>query len=243
MYLKLKPNLLCEYLMTRRKTNIEFVAELQAKNIKLNVAGEYVNKRTKIKVSTKYGDVLMFPHAILRGDTPTIRAAINKPKFFIEQAKEIHGDKYDYSKTYFEKSAKNVTIFCPVHGDFTIRPTHHLEGAGCSKCSKMGRYSVKLANKYKSYWSEVPAIVYTIRCWNDEEEFYKIGITTSNPHSRFSNKMPYEYNVVQEINTNLYNACYIETNLHSMFESYSYTPNIEFSGRTECFSQVEVYKN
>ena len=55
-------------------------------------------------------------------------------KQFIEKAREIHGDKYDYSKVEFLKAKTKVCIICPEHGEFWQTPQHHLEGHGCSKC-------------------------------------------------------------------------------------------------------------
>ena len=37
---------------------------------------------------------------------------------FIKNAKEIHGDKYDYSKTIYNKATELTTITCKIHGDF-----------------------------------------------------------------------------------------------------------------------------
>ena len=35
---------------------------------------------------------------------------------FIEKAKQIHGDKYDYSKVNYIKNLNKVCIICPDHG-------------------------------------------------------------------------------------------------------------------------------
>jgi len=53
---------------------------------------------------------------------------------FIEESRKIHGDKYDYSKTNYIGALKNVTITCPIHGDFLQIPSNHLSGSGCKKC-------------------------------------------------------------------------------------------------------------
>jgi hypothetical protein len=53
---------------------------------------------------------------------------------FIKQAKEVHGDKYDYSKVLYEHSLKKVCIICPKHGEFWQIPNTHLQGKGCRKC-------------------------------------------------------------------------------------------------------------
>ncbi|MHA1372307.1 MAG: hypothetical protein ACTSRA_21620 [Promethearchaeota archaeon] len=56
------------------------------------------------------------------------------PKF-IELSKNIHGEKYDYSKTNYEESKKKIKITCQKHGDFYQRPNDHLNGNGCPKCA------------------------------------------------------------------------------------------------------------
>ena len=56
------------------------------------------------------------------------------PKF-IKLSKNIHGDKYDYSKTEYEESKKKLKIVCQKHGEFYQRPNDHLNGNGCPKCA------------------------------------------------------------------------------------------------------------
>jgi hypothetical protein len=59
---------------------------------------------------------------------------------FIEKAKIIHGDKYDYSKTEYNGCFEKVCIICPEHGEFWQSPNNHLNGSGCSKCSKYSNH-------------------------------------------------------------------------------------------------------
>lgn len=54
---------------------------------------------------------------------------------FVSEAKEIHGDKYDYSNTIYVRSDKKVTIKCPKHGYFWQVPSEHLRGQGCPECA------------------------------------------------------------------------------------------------------------
>lgn len=56
---------------------------------------------------------------------------------FIEKARKIHGDKYDYSKVDYVHSKLEVTIICPIHGEFTQRPNDHLSGHGCLDCGNI----------------------------------------------------------------------------------------------------------
>lgn len=55
---------------------------------------------------------------------------------FIEEAKKIHGDKYDYSKVKYENTHSKVCLICKVegHGEFEQEPNSHLRGSGCPKC-------------------------------------------------------------------------------------------------------------
>lgn len=53
---------------------------------------------------------------------------------FIIKAKEIHGDKYDYSQTNFVSYKEKLTITCKKHGCFLQNPVTHLKGKNCFKC-------------------------------------------------------------------------------------------------------------
>jgi hypothetical protein len=53
---------------------------------------------------------------------------------FIKKAKQVHGDKYDYSKVEYKKSKEKICIICPEHGEFWQTPNMHLKGQGCKNC-------------------------------------------------------------------------------------------------------------
>jgi hypothetical protein len=55
---------------------------------------------------------------------------------FIEKAKIVHGDRFDYSQTEYINNNFKVKILCPRHGYFEQRPSTHLEGQGCPVCKK-----------------------------------------------------------------------------------------------------------
>ena len=54
---------------------------------------------------------------------------------FIRRARQVHGDKYDYSKVNYINSNTPVTIICPIHGEFEQLPSVHLSNHGCPKCN------------------------------------------------------------------------------------------------------------
>ena len=55
---------------------------------------------------------------------------------FIEKAKKVHGEKYDYSKTSYTKSSQKVCVICPEHGEFWQVAASHLQGSGCPECAR-----------------------------------------------------------------------------------------------------------
>lgn len=55
---------------------------------------------------------------------------------FINKAKQVHGDKYDYSKVNYVNAHTKVCIICPKHGEFWQRPNDHLSGYGCILCKE-----------------------------------------------------------------------------------------------------------
>lgn len=55
---------------------------------------------------------------------------------FIKRAREIHGDRYDYSKVKYKNKYEKVCIICPEHGEFWQMPDKHVNSKqGCPKCS------------------------------------------------------------------------------------------------------------
>ena len=54
---------------------------------------------------------------------------------FITEAKEVHGNLYDYSKVDYKTSVEKVIIICKKHGEFKQAPANHKKGMGCRKCA------------------------------------------------------------------------------------------------------------
>lgn len=54
---------------------------------------------------------------------------------FILKAQATHGNKYDYTKSVYIGQMKQLTITCPIHGDFQQIANNHIHGNGCSQCS------------------------------------------------------------------------------------------------------------
>ena len=69
---------------------------------------------------------------------------------FIQNAKQIHNDKYNYSKVNYNGNKTKVCIICPEHGEFYQSPNNHLKPHGCSKCFKHNKKQKQLEIKTKT---------------------------------------------------------------------------------------------
>ncbi len=69
---------------------------------------------------------------------------------FIEKSKEVHGDRYDYSKVKYINNNTPVKIICREHGEFEQIPRIHIfKNSGCSKCSRLSKNNIIDKSKLK----------------------------------------------------------------------------------------------
>ncbi len=126
----------------RRSSNEDFIS--RAKEIhgeKYDYSNvNYVNATTKVEIiCPEHGSFWQTPNGHINGKGCPKCVGKNKTtEEFIEEAKAVHGDKYDYSKVVYNGNKQKVEIICSIHGSFWQTPTHHLNGTGCPKC--IGRY-------------------------------------------------------------------------------------------------------
>lgn len=108
----------------------------------------YINATTKVIVTCpKHGDKEATPvHLLLRTAPFKCPDCLLERKHdqFIKRAKELHGNKYDYSKAKFVKNLERLEIICPIHGSFWQTPNNHLGGHGCRLCGNSSVGEVKI---------------------------------------------------------------------------------------------------
>lgn len=168
---------------------------------------EYVNNHTKVCIiCPEHGEFWQTPKNHLRGQgcprCGVIKGHIGKNKLteeFINKAKEIHNDKYDYSKVEYKNNKTKVCIICHEkdifgneHGEFWQNPHHHLKGHGCPKCK------TKVVSKLKRLTKEE----FSQKCINIYGNIYDYSkvnyintytpvILTCNKHGDFNKKPIY----------------------------------------------------
>ena len=105
---------------------------------------EYIDSHTKVCVlCPEHGEFWVTPNNHLKGrgcykcgrELSAKKQALTTEEF-IKKAREIHGNKYDYSKTEYINNHTEVCVICPEHGKFWQKPMKHLSGQGCLKCSE-----------------------------------------------------------------------------------------------------------
>lgn len=131
----------------KRKTHEQFIEDAnKVHNNEYDYSKvKYINNKTEVCiVCPKHGEFFQRPDRHLQGQgCPVcryIKSAKNNRKEvekFIEDARKIHGDRYDYSKVNYINNKTKVCIICPIHGEFWQSPISHINGKhGCPTCDE-----------------------------------------------------------------------------------------------------------
>lgn len=212
----------------------------------------YIKQNTKLTIICPiHGEFEQIPSNHLNGSEckkcGTISQA-EKTKIpisdFIINANKIHNSKYDYSLTKYKNSNTKIKIVCPTHGTFEQTPSSHIhQKQGCPNChyenvknnapSWTKNNWILNANKSKNFESFK---LYVIKCYNDDEIFYKVGRTYNKLYKRFT-QIPYKIEIIKIVESN--DGGYIfdlEKRLKQKYKHLRYIPKINFGGKYECFN-------
>lgn len=72
----------------------------------------------------------------------------DKTEDFVQKAKKVHGEKYDYSFVNYVTAKTKIKIVCHTHGIWLQTPNGHLCGYGCPRCN--GHF-IKGSQEQKDY--------------------------------------------------------------------------------------------
>ena len=118
----------------------------------------YKNMHTPVAIKCKiHGIFYQTPHNHLKGagcpECAKKRVADGRrmtKEEFIRRAREVHGNKYDYSKVEYVNNRTKVCIICPIHGEFWQTPFEHLRG-GCKQCAVEYIAKKRIENSSKNF--------------------------------------------------------------------------------------------
>jgi len=107
---------------------------------------DYKNMNIKVKIiCPEHGIFKQLPSAHIAGRQCS--KCSNRLRYtteeFTQKAKQVHGDKYDYSLVDYKNNKIKVKIICPEHGIFKQKPIDHILGGNCSKCSQVYQYTTE----------------------------------------------------------------------------------------------------
>lgn len=76
---------------------------------------------------------------------------------YVELAKKVHDNYYDYSLVDYKNINHSIEIICPIHGSFFQFAQSHIQGSGCRLCSLQKNFIDKsnLLYNYKFDYSKV----------------------------------------------------------------------------------------
>lgn len=108
------------------------------------------NKTNVVIICPEHGEFLVTPSNHIKGNggCPKCAGEWRHKQYsytteeFITKAKEVHGNKYDYSKVNYYNNKTEVTIICPKHGEFNQMAGAHLQGTSCPKCNLVNQNRV-----------------------------------------------------------------------------------------------------
>lgn len=112
----------------------------------------YVRNKDKVVITCKnHGDFEQTPDSHLSGrgcikcglEAIAAKRSQESRDGFIEKARAVHGDSYDYTNVEYVNAKTNVSIACANHGYFKQTPNNHLTGYGCTKCGIESRAAKK----------------------------------------------------------------------------------------------------
>jgi hypothetical protein len=105
---------------------------------------KYKKNNIKVKIiCNKHGIFEQTPSAHINNNQGCPKCAnllksqlmLSSDNEFIEKAKNIHKNKYNYSQIKYINSHKKINIICNKHGVFEQLPYNHLNGKGCPICN------------------------------------------------------------------------------------------------------------
>jgi hypothetical protein len=215
----------------------------------------YKNNRANVMVECKdHGVFEKNAKALLQGNgckkcnvkwNNYVKSRRMTTEVFIKKATNRHEGFYSYEKSNYVNSRTKLTITCPIHGDFEQQAGGHLEGYGCQQCAdlKHGDYRPWFIKTYFDRYPEkkdIPATLYLL--YNNEENFYKIGITTKDSvEERVKYISYYTFDIIDKVTDNMYNVAIAEQEILKAYTKYK--TKKRFGGYTECIKEfVDIHK-
>lgn len=240
-------------MVEKRKSNIKrFIrkAKIKHKGFYSYKNAVYVDAMAKIKIDCPiHGEFEQIPNNHLRGaGCPQCGYLLNiknrTGKFqkltteeVIKRSNIKHNYFYTYPNTLYVNWLTKIRIECPIHGEFKQLADSHLAGHGCPKCTTA---SWDLLEFYKTdLKGHELGHLYQLKIYNDEEVFWKVGITRNTIKRRYGNRInDYNYTIIDDFLLKNIEAARIEYKIHNDNRDLKYVPkDTAWGGFSECYER------
>ena len=225
---KTKPSIKCalnktEYFMEMLREKYPEIAK------ELIPQSEYEAMKKKMLFNTKFGLISINPDALMAGHKPNIRSAVDRKNYFKKQLEYLYeGYNYKFEINSTSRHEGRVKLICPIHGEQFVDTDGIFLGHGCPECN--------------TGWTK-SNVFYLVKLFNEQEEFYKLGISYIDIKGRVRRFREYKklgYNV-QQIQLiefeDFMQARDFELKMKHLIKNSIYMPHSWISnGTTECFN-------
>lgn len=159
---------------------------------------------------------------------------------FVEKARAVHGDTYNYDRVVYTTCKAKVEIICSEHGVFQQSPNMHTSNKqGCPECYEDRRHLGNRGFRVRQLLALEPmGYLYVVRFSCPTGSYIKLGITTRDVKQRWGKDtyMGQEIEVLQEVPMSLREAYALEAKgLAELAQFLDYKAGKLRNGNTECF--------
>ena len=207
---------------------------------KFKIIGKWERSSKPLLVEDELGLYLIKPDTLLQGALPHLKSAVNKTEYSINFFNRLHNNKYEYPDYEFCGSSCIIQIKCPKHGIFPQKDYIHRMKSGCPHCADEKRVSGYRKSDFVRIAKNRICKLYLLKIYDENETFFKIGITARNVKKRYSCKkdLPYNYEIVSIFESENPESIYdMELEFKQKYKEFKYQPNRVFAGSlSECFN-------
>jgi hypothetical protein len=144
----------------------------------------YTGRNNKVKIKClQHGIFEQTPAAHLNGQgcpkckgEKTGKLKRSNTKEFVERARKVHSNVYNYSLVNYKNSKLKVKIICLIHGEFEQDPGSHLAGCGCPECGLKLHHSKSNTKKFVKDAKNIHGDIYDYSLVNYTNSWEKIKI-------------------------------------------------------------------
>lgn len=109
---------------------------------------KYVSANQKVTIiCSEHGEFEAYPIKHYRGSNCPSCGRLTQNEL-LNRFRQVHGERYDYSKVVFVSSKSKVKIICKLHGEFEQRAYKHYGGSNCPYCSRSTLKLEKVLNEF-----------------------------------------------------------------------------------------------